>query len=61
MGDLDRSHGKEPVRYYHVDLAQEKFPHFPRNLDDWKDLVSQEGKERIEAVIKEEIFKNLGS
>lgn len=58
---MDTSKSKEVVRYYEIDWAKEKFPERERSLYDWKDLVSKEGRERIEALIKEEIFKNLGS
>lgn len=55
------SQSHEVVRYYEVDWEKEKFPEQERNLNNWKDLVSEKGKERIVKVIIEEIFKNLGS
>lgn len=62
MEDLEGLHtDREIVRYYPVDFAEAKFPQRERSLYDWKDLVSKEGRERIEALIKEEILKNLGS
>jgi hypothetical protein len=62
MEDLEMAHlDKEQVRYYPVDFASEKFPKIELSLDNWKEKVSQEGREKIEQLIKQEIFKKLGS
>lgn len=62
MGKQIRHLGSEVVRYYEVnDWKEAKFPESQRTLQDWKDLVSEEGKEKIEKLIKEEILKKLGS
>lgn len=52
----------EIVRTYpEPDWLLEKFPQRERSLRDWKDLVSEEGRIKIEKLIIEEIFKKLGS
>lgn len=43
------------------DWTDEKYPQPKLSLDNWRELVSEQGKEKIEALIKEEILKKIGS
>jgi len=58
----DRNHiDEDKLTQREFDWAEAKFQAKPRSLIDWKDLVSEEGREKIEALIKQEILKKLGS